>query len=129
MRVGCRGEVLEHDLVLGRPGLAIDPVELGQGDVALAIHRGADLALDGSPVRRLNRRTWDGERRCRRCWREVRRGKTETVGQHFQSAIADGVAIFGLFLEEAKSSSCLRIRLAFSMPASAAISSNWLTWS
>ena len=58
-----RRQVLEHDLVLALLGReAVDPVDLHQREVALAVLRHAHLAFDLSPVCRLKRRIWLGDR-------------------------------------------------------------------
>ena len=114
-----RRQVLEQDLVLGVLGrLAVDLVDLDQREVALAVLRRADLALDrvaGVQVEAadLRRRDVDvvGAGEVRRLGRAQ---EAEAVGQHLQHAVAEDVIspFFACCLSIAKMRSCLRIRFA-----------------
>ena len=101
-----RRQVLEHDLVLVRfRRETVDRFQLGQRDIAFAILRGTDFALDGVAGAQveapdLRRRDIDvvgvGE------VGGVRRAEeAEAVLQHFERAVAeDRVAVPGLGLQD-----------------------------
>ena len=100
-----RGQVLEEDLALGSlGGLAVDLVDLDQGEIAFAILRGADLAVDGVAGMQVEAADLRG-----RDVDVVRAGEVRGVGgaeepesvrEHFQRAVAeDRLPLFRAVLE------------------------------
>ena len=103
-----RRQVFEQDAMFGRFGrLAVDLVDLDQREVALAVLRCSNLALDrvaGVQVEAadLRRRDVDviGARQVRSLGRSQ---EAEAVGQHFEGAVAENLlASLGALLQDRK---------------------------
>jgi len=129
-----RREVLEQDLVLGRLGrLGVDLVDLDQREVALAVLRRADLALDRVAGVQVEAPDLRGGNVDVVGAREVgglgRAQEAEAVGS--TSSVPSPkieTPFFAWLFSSAKMRSCLRIRLAFSMPLDTAMSTSCETW-
>jgi hypothetical protein len=131
---GCSGVRFSNRILFLRRfrRFAVDLVDLDQREVALAVLGRADLALDGVAgvqveAADLARADVDvvGAGQVRGVGRAQ---EAEAVGQVSSDAVAeDGSPFLAWFFSSAKISSCLRSRLAPSMPLATAISSSWLT--
>ena len=91
-----RGQVVEVDLVAGLLGLfEIDRVDLEKGEIALAVFRGADVAVDGVAGAQAEAADLRGRDvdvvGAGQVVRFRRAQEAEAVGEHFDHAFADDV--------------------------------------